>query len=306
MELYWEGTNITPHVTITGCVHRDASRGRSDSLELRLAHASTWYQWGPEEDDEIRIAEDGYTTGRMYLSAIFPEGDEYRILATSTRRAAGRKAWKTYRNITLQGIFESCGAESGMEGKLYGISGKLDYPYILRENEGAGAFLNRIGGMEGLAVKTYHGCYRGISIPWAQETEAVAGFAIRAERQEGVTYRRRNNIKITALTVRTPWAEAIARDTEAKGNNPRVITHLPALNAAQAGRWARGLLLQHNRMAEEITIDTALDFRLTAMARVDITGNTDMSGMWMVDEAEHDLIDRQTTVRLLRVTDSIR
>ena len=305
MELYWAGKNITPHVTITGCVHRDASRGRSDSLELRLAHASTWYQWGPEEDDEIQITEDDFSTGAMYMNAVIPEGDDYRILATSTRRAAGRKAWKTYRNTTLQGIFENCGAESQMDGKLYGISGELDYPYILRENEGAGAFLNRIGGMEGLAVKTFGGSYRGISISWAQDQDVAAGFTIRAD-QEGVVYRRRSNQKITALTVRTPWAEATARDTEAKGSNPRVITHLPALNAAQAGRWARGLLLQHNRMAEEITIDTALDFRLTAMARVDITGDTDMSGMWMVDEAEHDLIDRRTTVRLLRVTDSIR
>ena len=55
MELTWNGRNITDSVNITGCVHRDVSGGRSDCLELTLDHASRWYSWNPQEDDEIII-----------------------------------------------------------------------------------------------------------------------------------------------------------------------------------------------------------------------------------------------------------
>lgn len=304
MELTWAGRDITPYVTITGCVHRDASHGRSDSLELTLDHASTWYRWGPEEDDEIRVTHDRDDTGVMYLNAIIPTGDQFRVLATSLPRAAARKTWGSYRKTTLEKIFESCGAECRMGGKLYGIDGKLEYPYLLRENEGCAAFLNRIGNWEGVAVKALNGAFRGIAVNYAQERKAEMEITIRAN-QEGVTYKRRDNMKFTGLTVRTPWATATARDTAAKGNNAPVLTHLPAMNAVQAGRWARGLLLMCNRQAEEITLEIGLNTRLTAMTRVDIDGNTDMSGRWIVDTAEHDLFHKTSSVRLLRVIDTI-
>lgn len=305
MDLYWAGKNITSQVNITGCVHRDVCRGRSDCLELTLDHAAAWYRWGPEEDDEIRVVHEKDDTGTLYLNTILPEGDRYRVLATSVKRAAARKTWKSYYGTTLGRLFESCAAECQMSAKLYGTDENYPYLYALRENEGSAAFLSRIGAWEGMAVKALNGTFHGISIAWAQKREPEMEIEIRADR-EGVRYRRQENLKLSALTVRTPWTEATARDTTAKGSNTRVITCLPAQNLAQAGRWARGLLLWNNRTAEEIRIETGLNTRLTAMTRVEITGNTDMSGAWIVDEAEHDLFNRRTSVKLLRVIETIR
>lgn len=305
MELYWAGRNITQYVNITGCVHRDVSHGRSDSLELTLDHASTWYKWGPEEDDEIRVVHEQDDTGILYLNTVIPTGNQYRILATSLKRSAARKAWGSYRNTTLQRLFEQCAAECQMSGKLYGIDGKLEIPYVLRENEGCAAFLDRIGSREGIAVKALNGAFRGIDLLYAQGRKAEMTISISAN-QEGVIYKRQDNTKFTALTVKTPWATATARDTAAKGNNAPVYTHLPAMNNAQAGRWARGLLLAHNRQAEEITLDIGLNTRLSAMTRVDITGDTDMTGEWITDEVEHDLFQKTTTAKLLRVIDTIQ
>lgn len=304
MELYWAGRDITPYVNITGCIHRDVSHGRSDSLELTLDHASTWYKWGPEEDDEIRVVHNEDDTGVMYLNTVIPTGDRFRVLATSLPRAAARKAWGSYKNTTLEKMFETCGAECRMGGKLYGIDGKLEYPFLLRENEGCAAFLNRIGSWEGVAVKALNGAFRGIGILYAQERKAEMEITIRAN-QEGVTYKRRDNTKFTGLTVKTPWATATARDTAAKGSNAPILAHLPAMSSTEAGRWARGLLLTHNRQAEEITLEIKLNTRLAAMTRVDIDGNTDMNGRWIVDTAEHDLHNKTTSVRLLRVIDTI-
>lgn len=305
MELSWNGIDITDSVNITGCVHRESASGKSDCLELTLDHASRWYGYAPEEDDEIILTHGDYSTGKLYLNAVIPVGDQYRILATSVKRAAARRAWASYADTTLKDIFDKCGAECGMEGRLYGVDGRLPYPFALRQNEGAAAFLNRIGEWEGLCVKARNGAFLGVSVLLAQERDAETGLEISAK-QEGVTWRRRDNLKYTGLTIQTPWASATARDADAKGNNAPIITCLPAMDNAQAGRWARGLLLMHNRKTETLTIDKGLDTSLVPLAKVEVSGGTAMSGDWLVDNAEHDIFNGRTTANLLRVIESVK
>ena len=305
MELSWNGIDITDSVNITGCVHRESASGKSDCLELTLDHASRWYGYAPEEDDEIILTHGDYSTGKLYLNAVIPVGDQYRILATSVKRAAARRAWASYADTTLKDIFDKCGAECGMEGRLYGVDGRLPYPFALRRNEGAAAFLNRIGEWEGLCVKARNGAFLGVSVALAQERDAEAGLEI-STKQEGVIWRRRDNLKYTGLTIQTPWVSATARDADAKGNNAPIITCLPAMDNAQAGRWARGLLLMHNRRTETLTIDKGLDTSLVPLAKVEVSGGTAMSGDWLVDDAEHDIFNGRTTANLLRVIESVK
>ena len=304
MELYWQGRNITRSVKIMGCIHRDMGHGRSDGLELTLDRAGDWYRWGPEQDDTVRVVMDGYDTGEMYLNTVIPEGRLYRVIATGLKRAAGVKSWGSYENVTLENLFDRVAAEARMAGRLYGVDGGIRYRYLLRKDEGCAAFLARIGELEGLRVKAEGGAIRGIALSAAQSRQAAARIAISAK-QEGVYYRRQDNRKWTSLTVRTPYGSATARDTAAEGNNPRTMTGLPVENNAQAGRWARNLLTAHNRKAEDIGLEPALDTRLKALERVDISGGTDMDGRWVVEEAEHDLFNRRTAVRLARVTETV-
>ena len=200
---------------------------------------------------------------------------------------------------------DRCAAECGMEARLYGIDGNLEYPYVLRQDEGAAAFLNRIGQWEGLEMKALNGAFRGVCVTYAQAQNAVESIEI-TSKQAGVRYTRRDNTRYSGLTIQTPWGKATARDTAAKGNNAPILTHLPAMNNAQAGRWARGLLLMHNRQAEEVRVETALNTRLIAMAKVEITGSTPMTGQWIVDESEHDFFNGRTSARLVRVIDTVQ
>jgi hypothetical protein len=305
VRVIWNGTDITAYCDVTGCVHRDAAGGRNDSLELEMDRPEAWYRWAPEEGDEIEVTQDGYTTGTMYLTAVIPCGDRYRILAGSVKPAGNRKTWAGYENNSFRAIAERCAAECGMQAKIFGMDEDLIIPYCMRRDEGCAAFLTRIGRAEGFRIKAYNGVFRAIYLPWAEGLDPVSRITITAD-QKGVNYRRRGSAKYTALTVRTPWAEATARDPAAPGNNPAVVTSLPAGDAATAGRWARHLLRDHNRKAEELRTEQRLDTRLTALARVSVNGGTDMDGEWIVEEAEHDLYNRSTVARMFRITDTVR
>ncbi len=305
IRLTWNGADITGYCNITGCIHREAAGGKSDTLELQLDRAATWYRWGPEEGDVISVDLDEYTTGDLYLTAVIPNGDQYRLIASGMKNGATRKAWGSFENKTFKEIFDRCAAECGMTGKIYGMDERLLIPYCLRKNEGAAGFLNRIAEMEGFKLKTWNGALKAIYLPWAEEQEPALSMAIDAK-TSGMTYRRRKNAMWAGLTVKSPFASSFARDAGVSGNNAPVITTLPAQSAAQAGRWARNLLREHNRKAEELRIDQRLNAKMGALIRIDITGETDMSGAWIVEEAEHDLLHKSSSALLYRVRDTIR
>lgn len=300
MNLYYEGKDITGSVNIRRCVHRDVSHGRADSLEIEMDHAAAWYRWGAKTDDKIRIMHNGYDTGDLYLNAVYPERDTFRILATSLPSAARRKAWGSFENKSLENIVRHLAAECGLEARLYGVNAALIYPFLLRRNEGCAAFLDRLGKWEGTVVKAFNGAFRAISVEYAQALEPSRNLRITTD-QKGVTYTKRENIKYSGVTVSTPYAQATVFDAAAGGNNHPVMTHLPAHDMAQAMRFARGLLLMHNREAERLSISSTFDAGMTSMIRVDVDGNTDANGQWLVDEVEHDLYNGQSTAKLLRV-----
>lgn len=301
--LIWNGVDITSRVNIAGCVHTD-SAGEKDVLELTLEGADQWYRWAPETGDRIEYRMDGYSTGEMYLDAVVPMKDRYRVMAGSVKHDADRKNYESFRGMTLGALMTRVAASCRMNGALYGLGANLDYTYLMKRNEGYAAFMERILRMEGGTLKVYNGTLRGIGILYAQERPAVCGLTV-TTRQAGIVYRRRESQKWNVLKVVTPYASAKAIDMNAVNGTEMVIPNLPAMTDAQAGRWARGLILSHNRKCETLTVEQELNLRMTALARVDVTGGTDADGLWIVDKAEHDLYNRRTEVTMVRAITTV-
>ena len=305
MQIIYEGTDISGYVIPSGCTHKNVSHGKADVLEIVFRRPSAWHRWQPETDDTIQVNSENYETGVLYVNTLVPEGDQYRLIATSLPSNAARKAWDSYRNMDLKAILHRMATECGMEDKLFGTDGTEKYDYLQRENEGCAGFLERLCGWEGIALKAYNGAFRGIGVQYAQERPAVRGWTLDAE-QEGVRYVHQPGKKWTAVTVRSPWAEVTAKDEDAEKGYQQIITGLPAMDAATAGRWARGILLMHNREADRLRIQTKFDPGASAMKKAEINGNTGAVGDWLIDEVEHDLYNGTSTINLLRVVDSIK
>jgi hypothetical protein len=297
MRLVWNGKDITGDVEIAECVHKDVAGGRADSLEMTFYASEKWQRWQPEEDDVIEVTEGAFTTGKMYLSAVTPYGNKFRLIATSLPGAAIRKSWKSYRPMSIAELFEMCAAEAQMKSGLYGIDGKTAMPYMLRQEEGPIAFLSRIGEWEDIKVKAYNGTVRGIYMPWAAQMDPVVEMTLKGN-EEGIYWRRRGKDLCSAVTVINKNVKATATGGGASGNE--ISLCLPAANNIQAGRWAKGILACHNRKAEEIEMDTLFGTGIKALSRVDITGPTGMSGEWMAEEVESDLVKKRANIKMLR------
>lgn len=305
MQLIYNDTDITRSVDVVKCIHRDVSGGRCDSLEIVLENAAAWYRWQPKKDDQIEVRKNGYSTGIMYLNAILPENGKYRILATSLPAGAQRKKYASYENTSLGDLISLCAAECGLDGAVYGVDSGILYPYLMRGKESAPAFLSRILRCEGAVLKTLNGKLTAIGIEYAQGLNPVQVIDVKSD-QRGVRHQMRDDLRLATITIDTPYAHGTAADGGAVHGQHETYTYeYPAIDNAQAGRWARGLLLHNNRNAEEIIINADFNPRFTAMVRIDINGTHDMAGKWLIDEAEHDLFGSKSKVKLLRCVDTI-
>lgn len=304
MQLFYEGTDITREVDVVKCVHRDVSGGRCDSIEIELENAAAWYRWQPQRDDILEVQMDGYSTGILFLNTVLPAAGKYRIIATSLPSAARRKTYAAYEGLRLADIMASCAAECGMDSALFGIDGDITYPYLMRQKEGAPAFLSRILQYEGAVLKALNGRLTAISIEYAQAMTATQTIEITAD-QAGTHYLRRDDIKLASISIKTPYANGGAEDADAPYGQYEVYTDHPATDAMQAARWARGLLLSRNRTAEELTVGMEFNPGLTAMTRIDISSTTDADGQWLIDEVEHDFFRRKSKARMLRCIGTI-
>lgn len=311
MEIYFrngEGGNfarIDSLVLTRSCTVLDTCGARCDSLEIEFENAAKWYAWGPKEDDEILITQDGYSTGIMFLNTIVPEDGRYRILATALPCKARRKEWKSYRNKTLEDILRSCAARTGMSFQTFGVDTKVTIPYIQQENESSAAFLNKLLTLEGAKLKCVNGNYTAIGLEYAQRRIAHQTVRINPS-QRGAEYRK-SGAKLKSITVKTPYGKATAVDLNAQSyQTDMTISGIPAMDDKQAGRWARNILRAKNLECESLTIDSSFNPGMEAMTRIDVTGDTIAIGEWIITDAEHDLFNLKTRVTMRRCVDAIQ
>lgn len=304
MKIIWQGTDITGYVMIRKAVARDTCGGRCDGLDIEFENAETWYRWGPAEDDEIRVTRDGWDSGILYLNTIAPGEGKYRVLATALPCRARKKEWRSFEGLSIGEILEQCAARTGMETALFGVDGERTIPYILQENESAASFLTRLAVLEGAKMKCVNGKYTFIGLEWAQDRKPDAAIRLRPD-QQGFDYRRQGTA-FSGADVTTPYAKGSAADTAVSAANPRLaLCDLPAMDNIQAARWARNILREKNRKCESLTLDATFTPNWTAMGRINIAGETDARGQWIIEEVEHDLKEGHSRATLHRCIRSV-
>lgn len=304
MTLTYNGRDISGSIAITQAIVTDTAGRSCDTLELEFEDAASWDRWRPATDDTIKLTEGNYDTGDLYVNTVSPEEGKYRILATALPSYARNKRSAGYKNMTLGSLTESCALECGMLKKLYGIADAYQYRYLTRDHENMTAFLQRICDLEGAVLKIWNGKIVVIGVEKAQGLNAKQTYTVNTD-AVGVIYERREDLKLKTVKIVTPYATADAVDNAANGKRTLIRCDLPAMDNRTAKRWARAMLMMHNRQAERLTIPSIFNAGWTAMERIDITGGTEADGRWVIDTVTHDLFNKTSEAQLLRVIDTV-
>lgn len=304
MTLYYEDTDMTPYCTMRSAVARDAGGDTLDSLEIVVDGADTWERWKPQPDERIELKEGTVGTGKLYITQVYPERGSMRLTAVGVKAAGRTRRYQSWENATIQQLMDLAAGECGMKSELYGVDGSIRYPWVERQNESMLNMLCRILGREGAKLKVNGGKIRAIGVDWAESRVAALTIPVYYD-TEGIYHRTRCGGKAGSLTVKGT-GEATAYDSDSAQGIDIRYTGLPAHDNVCAGRWARNLLKDYNRQAEALEMDIGLNLAFTGMERIDVQGDTEASGKWMVDTAIHDFFNRRSSVRMVRVIDTIR
>lgn len=298
MQIIYQGVDITDAVDIVSCIYNDRSGASCDSLDIEFDNLKSWHRWKPEENDEIIISHNGISTGKMYLNTVLPTDGRYRIFATSLPSNAKKKKTASYIDRTLENIVRECAHECGFGARFSGVNTETAIQYIERLDETPAAFCERILKLEGAKLKAADGNFCAIDLQYAENRRPAMGYEMESD-QEGVDYAR-GGARLSRITVKTPFCEASAVDTEAADGPAMMINGLPAREVTQAARWARNLLIDNNRRAEALSIESELNKGFYALSKLKIESSTELDGEWMAEEAQHDLINLRSRVKLLR------
>lgn len=154
MQLFYNGTDITSRAGLTACICREGFGSSGDMLEIETANIRDWYRWAPQRDDEMEAVQGTYRTGKMYLNTMQKDGERMRLIATSMKSGAARRASAVYEQTSLAGLLALNAAECGMKSAVYGMDGGVVYLHIRRLAQSAPAFMARLLSYEGAAFKT--------------------------------------------------------------------------------------------------------------------------------------------------------
>lgn len=299
LELYWKGVNITDAVKIRSADHKDTN-GKHDSLDMTLERWETWLSWGPEVDDELELRLDGYSTGKLYLNAMAPDEGRFRVLASGAKSGARIPKSQSFENRSLGEIGKATAEGALMQWRCYGIDEEIRYPYLIRNNETAAAFLSRLAGLEGAVLKTWGGCFLMIGRQEAEELEAVETIPLKIP-QPGISYKRRWDLGRSAVTVVTPWGNGRAMDPEETDGVPLVLCGTPAADLASAARFAGNRLEMDNRNRETLILKSKFRPNWSACVRIDTEGPGELGGKWILEEVDHDLKNGRSIGKLSRI-----
>lgn len=303
LKLWYNGRDITDKVDILECVVRDVSGTESDGLNLLCEHAEQWLKWGVEKNDIVRVTRGGYDSKDLYINSIAPENGTFRIYATGIKCAPFEPEWKSWENTTLGKIMNECAAEGGMKYSLFGISKDTPYEYLLRDGLRAPAFLEKLLRMEGCVLKSLNGSFTGIGISYAQGLACAHVMKVEPDMKD-TEYVLRQDQMWSSVTINSAFGKGQAIDSRGMGR-AKTFTCIPAGSNVEAKRWARGILLNHNRQNEMLKVNMDFDPGYTAMARIDVESKTPAEGHWLVDWVEHDLMLGKTRAQLVRCVTSI-
>ena len=302
MRLDYMGADITDRVTVGACTLFDRLGEKWDSAEICFENKKEWLHWRPKISDALIIGKEGYTSSDLFVDEIAPKKRGFYIYAGSLPPEAREAKWEGYENVTLFELLRKAAEEMGMDAAIYGDDGGQAYGRLWRRNESWPAFLYRMAALENMYLKCAGKSLVLCERNFIYESAPVRIYEI--DEDAGNWQYTEMYGALAAVAVVTPLGGGEARI--GKTGIQKTVCGLPAGSSAEAGRWAKGLLISHNEKRECFTLETVLDTGLAAGCRIDLAGLPLVEGKWVCVETAHDIKNGLTKVVLNRcIEDSL-
>lgn len=300
LRIIYEGVDIYPDVSVGRCWCDQRAWGGLDALTVDFGDArNLWDRWGPAPGDSIAVEDGAARTGRMLVSSVVPQSSRLTVTAYPAPREMRERRCKSWERVRLFQLVGEVARRHGLTYQTYGLE-NYEYAYVEQDNESDLAFLDRRLTYEGASLIVHDGalvCYSGL---WAEGQAVAGGLSV----APGVDYEfRDDSARSYGACEVTDGTTTGAFDAGTGGRLLRRVVPERISSAAEAERWARGLLRAENREATRMVIRTDSMLRRYAAGSVlDLSASAAASwdGTAVVCRIRHDYFDSRAKVWLTR------
>lgn len=294
MNLYYNGADIYPDVSVNYCVHEMFAEKQADSLVIRFNDTKgAWSKWNPSDGDVIRFKEESSDTGDMFIHSMRPENGLFTIRALSMPITGKTKKSKSWEGVRFLQIANEIAAAHGLTFQSYGCTDQV-YPYLSQDDETDFALFSRLCTLEGCQMLIYDGKLLAYDEAYI-EAQSVAGELLVDE--NGVfTYHDNRAACYGSCEVNSGSYSGTFTAPGATGTAVLRPKGVKATSNSEAARFAKGLLRNANKYGRTGKFSKSLMLGYAAASL--LTLKTPKASAWdgpvFVYKARHDFVGNKT------------
>lgn len=300
MSVRYQGVEIYDKVSVARCWHDMHAWGALDELVITFGDTQNlWDGWNPKDDDIIEVSDGAARTGKMYVRDVKPQSSSMDIRAYPVPHVMREAKCRSWESIRLLQLIAQIAQEAGMSYEAYGIENSL-YAYVEQRNESNLAFLSKRLTYEGASLIAFDGKLIAYSGAWA-ESQAPAK---RMEIEPGKDYEMEDNTARAYGSCLVTDGRTEATFTAGPGRQLKKVLGERITDAAEASRFARGLLRAANREAAVIRLrtDTLLrEWAAGSVLEVEASAAASWNGRAFVSHLRHDYFDSRSKIWMTKM-----
>lgn len=300
LSVKYQGVEIYGEVSVARCWHDMHAWGALDELSVTFGDTQNlWDGWNPKDGDIIEVADGAARTGRMYVRDVQPRSSAMDVRAypvPHTMREAKCRSWESVRLLQL---LAQVAQEAGMAYEAYGLDNSL-YAYVEQRNESDLAFLSKRLTYEGASLVAFDGRLIAYSGSWAEAQVPAKSLEI----APGTDYEMEDNTSRSYGSCLVTDGRTEATFTAGPGRQLKRVLADRITDAAEAHRFARGLLRAANRDAATIRLrtDTLLrEWAAGSVLKVSARAAESWNGRAFVSRLRHDYFDGRSKIWMTRM-----
>lgn len=298
--LLHNGKNIRDSISLSKCYSCDRYGGMLDDLTIEFSTES--HSIAFNENDELEINADGFTTGAMSLDSCIGNNGRFTIKALSCRHENKKKKSKIWRSVTLSKIISDVAKNTNLKPLLYGIK-DFSYLSVSQVMETDLQFLARICKREGYSIK----CDNGNLIVFNElylENNSKPIELSKSDVDSDYSFDRSTD-GLASMTVQYFDTESLknisftATDKEMRGGEGSKIEFVSSINEAK--RFATGYLREANKFSLRGFLEMPYNKNISAGTVADLSGFEEFDARYVVYEAKHDFIAEKTAIKVRKI-----
>lgn len=300
LSVRYQGVEIYDKVSVARCWHDMSAWGALDELAITFGDTDNlWDGWAPKDDDVIEVSDGAARTGKMYVRDVAPRSSAMDIRAYPVPHAMREAKCRSWESIRLHQLIAQVAQEAGMSYETYGLANSL-YAYVEQRNESDLAFLSKRLTYEGASLIAFDGKLIAYSGAWAEAQSPVKRLEIAPGKDyefEDFTARAYGSCLVTD-------GSTSATFTAGQGRQLKRVLDDRITDAAEASRFARGLLREANREVATIRLrtDTLLrEWAPGSVLEIDAPAAASWDGKAFVSRLRHDYFDSRSKIWMTKM-----